>query len=406
MNNSENLPRPVLPKNVSDTIKTLNSSGFSAYLAGGCVRDFLLGKTPSDYDVATSAKPAQVKKIFKRVYDTGIEHGTVTVIAGGCHIEVTTFRADGDYIDNRRPESVTFICDIKSDLARRDFTVNAIAYHPDEGFLDYFGGARDLNLKIIRCVGRPDARFREDALRMLRAVRFCAVLDFTLDSGTRRSIAKNARLLKNISAERVRDELIKIITSKNPGVLRLLIKYKLLRYFDEDFFMLIKRNQRAVISGLKKCPEEKTARLCALFRFENSGAARQTLIKLRLDNKTVNDALRVCERLKEKPPKNLYETRRAMAQTGDAPFLTALLIKKALCGKALAKNFAMYGRVLKNNDCRSLKQLSVNGDDLAQIGLTGQEIGAALRRALDFVMKNPKNNKKETLLALIKNEKS
>ena len=205
-----------LPLPVSYIISSLNRAGFEAYIVGGCVRDYLLGKPPKDWDITTSALPEQVKAIFPHTYDTGIEHGTVTVLVDKTGYEVTTYRIDGEYKDNRHPESVVFTNKLTGDLARRDFTMNAIAYNDSEGFVDEFGGIEDLRKGLIRAVRNPSERFREDALRMMRALRFSAQLGFEIEENTRLAIRENAGLIKNISRERIRDELIKLILSDNP----------------------------------------------------------------------------------------------------------------------------------------------------------------------------------------------
>lgn len=198
-----------------DVIAKLKSSGFEAYLVGGAVRDYLLGKNPHDFDVATSAEPLQVKELFSRTVDTGIQHGTVLVLANGTGVEVTTFRTEGDYTDNRRPDSVEFVKSLEEDLKRRDFTINAMAMTENLDLIDLYGGSRDLELKLIRAVGEPEARFQEDALRMLRAVRFSGQLDFSIDAQTLAAIKNNAPLIRSVAIERIKIELDKILANKH-----------------------------------------------------------------------------------------------------------------------------------------------------------------------------------------------
>ncbi len=200
-------------KTAIEIIDKLKSSGFEAYLVGGAVRDYLLGKNPHDFDVATSAEPLQVKELFNRTVDTGIQHGTVLVLVNGTGVEVTTFRTDGDYTDNRRPDSVEFVKSLEEDLKRRDFTVNAMAMTENLELIDLFGGNRDLELKLIRAVGEPAARFQEDALRMLRAVRFSGQLDFSIDAQTLAAIQNNASLIRAVAVERIKIELDKILSN-------------------------------------------------------------------------------------------------------------------------------------------------------------------------------------------------
>ncbi|NLZ82338.1 MAG: CCA tRNA nucleotidyltransferase, partial [Clostridiales bacterium] len=211
-----------IPDKVNNIIDTIMSHGYEAYIVGGCVRDMVLGKEPEDWDITTSATPLQIKKIFKRTIDTGIQHGTVTVLLDHEHFEVTTYRLDGIYEDNRHPKEVSFTSSLTEDLRRRDFTINAMAYNKEEGFIDQFDGLADLEKGIIRCVGDPDERFNEDALRILRAVRFSAQLDFTIESATLEAIKDKVGFLRNISAERIRIELMKLLVSDHPERLRLL----------------------------------------------------------------------------------------------------------------------------------------------------------------------------------------
>jgi len=206
----------VFPDNVSFIINKLNTHGFEAFIVGGCVRDSILGRTPNDWDITTNALPQHIKSIFEKTYDTGIRHGTVSVAVDGENIEVTTYRIDGGYSDHRRPDSVKFTSNLKEDLARRDFTINAIAYHPEEGLVDYFEGLKDLESGVIRAVGDAEQRFHEDALRMLRTIRFSAQLGFNIERATFDAIARSAGLIKNISSERIRDEINKILISQNP----------------------------------------------------------------------------------------------------------------------------------------------------------------------------------------------
>ena len=210
-----------LPKNVHKIIDTLEQAGFEAYAVGGCVRDSVLNRIPNDWDITTSAKPEEIKKVFKRTFDTGIKHGTVSVLFGNDIYEVTTYRIDGEYEDSRHPKDVTFTSDLKEDLLRRDFTINAMAYNPEKGLVDMYGGMEDIEKKVIRCVGNPHERFSEDALRILRAVRFAAQLDYTIDKETQDAIKELAPTLSKISAERIQVELTKILLSDHPEYLRL-----------------------------------------------------------------------------------------------------------------------------------------------------------------------------------------
>ena len=215
------MKRIQIPDSAAGIVKTLNAAGYEAYVVGGCVRDSLLGKTPKDWDITTSARPGQVKKLFRRTIDTGIQHGTVTIMVGQEGFEVTTYRIDGAYKDGRHPENVFYTDDLAEDLKRRDFTINAMAYHPETGLIDIADGTGDLEKGIVRCVGRARDRFGEDALRMLRAVRFAAQLGFAIEEETVSAIRELAPDLAKISAERIRDELVKILTSPHPEYLKM-----------------------------------------------------------------------------------------------------------------------------------------------------------------------------------------
>ena len=210
-----------LPEDVKAILHTLQTAGYEAYAVGGCIRDSLLGRIPDDWDITTSAKPEETKALFGRTVDTGIRHGTVTVMRHGRGYEVTTYRVDGEYEDGRHPKEVTFTASLKEDLKRRDFTVNAMAYNEKDGLVDLFGGRQDLERGIIRCVGDANERFSEDALRIMRAVRFSAQLGFVIENGTREAIRSHAENLRQVSAERIQIELTKLVTSPHPDLLRI-----------------------------------------------------------------------------------------------------------------------------------------------------------------------------------------
>ena len=224
-----------IPAKAEKILNTLQSAGYEAYVVGGCVRDSLLNRTPGDWDITTSATPWQVKALFRKTVDTGLKHGTVTVLDGGEQFEVTTYRVDGTYEDGRHPSSVTFTGSLKEDLQRRDFTINAMAYNKKDGLVDIFGGVRDLDRRLIRAVGDPEKRFEEDALRMMRAVRFAAQLDYKIDEDTAAAIGKLAPNLQKVSSERIRTELEKLLVSDHPEKLRTAYETGLTRYFLPEF---------------------------------------------------------------------------------------------------------------------------------------------------------------------------
>ena len=280
LKNNKKLNIPKFPRLIIDTLK---SKGFDAYIVGGCVRDQLLGLKPSDFDITTNAKPYDIKKLFKKTIDTGIKHGTVSVLFYENNVphvyEVTTYRVDGRYSDGRHPENVTFVDDLREDLRRRDFTVNAMAYNDDIGLVDEFDGLIDLNNKIIRAVGNPIDRFQEDALRLLRAVRFAAKLGFDIEKETARAIPLLASNLRQVSRERVQVELTKTITSKNPDYIKLLKKYGLDRYICDGFNIIR-------FGKFDKESKNHMAYASLLYNTEPD-FAKNILKELKLDNNTI-----------------------------------------------------------------------------------------------------------------------
>ena len=233
-----------IPDKAKDVIGTIMAAGFEAYVVGGCVRDSVLGRTPEDWDITTSARPEQVKALFPHTVDTGLQHGTVTVMMGREGFEVTTYRIDGKYEDCRHPENVTFTPSLREDLQRRDLTINAMAYNEEQGLVDIFGGMEDISEGIVRCVGDPRERFREDALRILRAIRFSAQLGYVIEEGTRKAAAELAPLLSKISAERIQTELVKLLVSPHPEYLRLAYECKVTAVFLPEFDKAMETPQR------------------------------------------------------------------------------------------------------------------------------------------------------------------
>jgi len=393
-----------LPREALFIIRELNAHGYEAFVAGGCVRDFLLGKTPVDFDIATSAEPLQIKALFRRTVDTGIKHGTVTVLSGKRKIEVTTYRIDGVYTDNRRPESVVFTSDLNKDLTRRDFTVNAMAYHPKHGIVDYYGGKADLEKKLIRGVGCPEKRFDEDALRMLRGIRFAAALGFEIEETTKSAIYKKAALIQNISAERIRDEFLKTITAPFPKVLGLLADTKLLFYFSARLQEYLEKNLSQIINNLTKCDKDIISCLTVFFMHGETAFLKSELKNLRLDNRTAKEVTILGEWLKKPLPNEMYGTRKALSFIGADRFRKLLSIKTAITDEDTALSAKMLNSVISNGDCFTLKDLNINGDDLAPLGFSGETIGRSLNELLDYVMRNPEKNKKEALLEKAKME--
>ncbi|MCL2578327.1 MAG: CCA tRNA nucleotidyltransferase [Defluviitaleaceae bacterium] len=391
-----------IPKNVLSIISTLESAGHEAFIVGGCVRDVIRGVTPKDWDITTSAVPSQVKGLFSRTFDTGIKHGTVSVLLGGDCFEVTTYRVDGEYLDSRRPSEVTFAGEIEKDLSRRDFTVNAIAYSPTRGFVDPFDGQVDIKKGIIRCVGDAEKRFGEDALRMLRAIRFAAVLEFSVNNAALHAITKLRESLANISAERIREELVKLLCGKNLDALKLLEKTGLM------YFVLQKRvnhgDLEESISRLKtlaKTNADENMKI-ALFLYWTGDNCKNILRDLRFDNKTIKTVSIYVENIFAELPQNRYEIKKFLKEISPEFFLNLIELKKVTNpALEIKKIHEEVHDILEKKECFTLRELAVNGDDLAAVGIPrGKETGEALEKLLDAVMREPSLNVKEKLLCL------
>lgn len=368
------------PKYVLNILCALDSAGHRAVLAGGCVRDSLLGRRPSDWDIASSASPEEVLALFPRCVPTGIKHGTVTVLSGGGSVEVTAFRAEGGYSDHRRPDSVSFGCPLEADLARRDLTVNAMAMDAAGEITDPFGGRDDLRRRLLRCVGEPERRFDEDALRMLRTVRFSAQLGFEIEPRTLEAIRALAHLASVLSAERVRDELLKTLRSPAPGLVWQLVDLGLLG--------------ACLAPGDASAPREALdvlpiyARLAHFCRgLELGGYIMSTdrfLAALRFDGETLRRTASAVEVLKS----GSRDWKRLLRGHGEAAVLAAH-----------PKNRALRA-VLRSGECWELSSLAIGGRELAALGYSGPELGRELRRLLDHVIDCPADNRADILCKL------
>ena len=369
------------PKYVLNILCALYSAGHRAVLAGGCVRDNLLGRRPSDWDIASSASPEEVLALFPRCVPTGIKHGTVTVLSGGGSVEVTAFRAEGGYSDHRRPDSVSFGCPLEADLARRDLTVNAMAMDAAGEITDPFGGRDDLRRRLLRCVGEPERRFDEDALRMLRTVRFSAQLGFEIEPRTLEAIRALAHLASGLSAERVRDELLKTLRSPAPGLVWQLVDLGLLG--------------ACLAPGDASAPREALdvlpiyARLAHFCRgLELGGYIMSTdrfLAALRFDGETLRRTASAVEVLKS----GSRDWKRLLRGHGVAAVLAAH-----------PKNRALRA-VLRSGECWELSSLAIGGRELAALGYSGPELGRELRRLLDHVIDCPADNRADILCKLV-----
>lgn len=431
-----------LPENVAYIINTLEEAGFEAYAVGGCVRDVILGRTPNDWDITTSATPNETKALFKKTFDTGIQHGTVSVLLGKEIYEVTTYRIDGKYEDSRHPKEVTFTVNLEDDLLRRDFTINAMAYNPSSGLVDIYGGLEDIKRKTIRCVGNAEERFSEDALRILRAIRFAAQLGYEIDKETEEAIKKLAPTLSKISAERIQVELIKTMLSANPEMLKKAYELGVTKVFFKEFDCMMETGQNnphhmytVGEHTLKVCeniPAERKLRLAALFHdvakpvakttdedgvdhFNNHpkiGAqmAKDILRRLKFDNDTINAVAKLVEFHDYRPEVTKRAVRRFINKMGEEYFPDIFTLQRAdLSGQSpyqmeeklerLGKIEKIYGEILKDNECVSLKTLAVKGKDLIDAGVKpGPDLGVILSKMLEDVLDNPQNNTKEYLL--------
>ena len=423
-------------------LSALNQKGYDAYIVGGAIRDLIMGRTPHDYDIATSALPNQIKSIFPCTIDTGIKHGTVTVMDSHASFEVTTFRTDGEYKDTRHPEDVKFISDVKGDMLRRDFTINALAYNENEGVIDCVGGLDDIKNKVIRCVGEPEVRFKEDALRMLRAIRFSVVLGFEIEERTKTAIKKYSILIKKVSAERIREELEKILRSENPGGIIMLHQLGLLKYIIPELDVCFSVNQRNkyhlynvgehIIHAVAKTPEDITIRWAALLHdigkplcksvdangiihfyghhHESVRLADDILRRLRLDNDSRKNILTLIENHDNRIEPSLVGVKRIMARLGADLFTKLLLLQEAdnsaknpkfLPDKLAKINDVrvIYRKVLSERQPYVTSDLIINGRDLIKIGFrAGREIGDTLRCLLDEVLINPSLNNRDYLM--------
>ena len=396
-----------LPKDVSSIIERLNAAGYEAYAVGGCVRDSLLNRVPGDWDITTSALPQETKAIFQRTIDTGIEHGTVTVMMGRTGYETTTYRIDGKYSDSRHPDSVSFTRSLEEDLKRRDFTINAMAYRDGE-LVDMFGGVSDLESHTIRCVGCAHERFKEDALRILRAVRFSAQLGFDIESETAQAAKELAPTLTGISAERIHVELHKLLLSDHPDRLKVLHTLNIDRVIlpemadkadSEDFDSLLEK--------LGDSPLDTYVRWAMLLKF--TGNERAIMNRLKFDNLTIHN-VRELIRLSDAPILTLDRRgmRYLMNDAGADNMLRLFAYRTAISPELdYREAIALYEDIVSCEECTSLKELKCNGRDLMELGVpAGKTVGTALDLLLERVLDDPALNTKEQLLQICRKEYS
>ncbi len=390
-----------VPEAARKIIEQLNTSGFEAYVVGGCVRDSLLGRSPEDWDITTSAKPEQVKEIFNRTVDTGIQHGTVTVLIDHEGYEVTTYRIDGEYEDGRHPKSVEFTGNLLEDLKRRDFTINAMAYSDREGLVDAFEGVKDLEGRVIRCVGNPLDRFNEDALRILRAIRFSAQLGFDMEAKTRAAISVIAPNMAKVSKERIQVELTKLLLSDHPGRLKDVYENGIGPYISEHFEDAGRKLFDA--ERLTELPPEKHMRWTGFLRLEEPEDAVRILKELKLDNDTIYQTKTLVSLWKTEIPAHKPVIRQVMSTLSPELFKDLLYFQKVFCNasyKTRLKMVEQYSEeILKAGDCIRLKDMAVTGRELIDAGMKpGPEMGTVLNRLFQLVLEKPECNNKEYLM--------
>ena len=391
-----------LPTKVKQIISKLEKADFEAYAVGGCVRDSILGRSPEDWDITTSAKPEEVKRLFNATIDTGLQHGTVTVVIEKEGFEVTTFRLDGDYTDGRHPDRVAFTSSLTEDLRRRDFTINAMAYSEKRGLIDEFDGERDLEDGVIRAVGDACERFSEDALRMLRAIRFAGQLNFKIADETFDAIKELSPNIAKVSVERIAKELEKLLLSGNPEYIALVYETGIFSVIAPEVAMLFENGEiSASIKALSRAsfPEKKELYQIRLAIFlEGLGAdkAANLLKRLKLDNDTINTVKKLLGLSLREVENNETDMRRTVKEAGHKMMPLLLEMRRA---KGLKDNKEMYQTVIDNGYCTSISELNINGKDLMDAGIPkGALIGSTLERLLELVIEKPELNTRESLL--------
>ncbi len=437
-----------MPQDVRFIIGELNKGGFEAYAVGGCVRDSILGRTPNDWDITTSATPFEVKNIFRRTVDTGLQHGTVTVLLKDQGYEVTTYRIDGEYTDHRRPDEVTFTGELSEDLLRRDFTINAMAYNDENGIVDLYGGIEDLENGVIRCVGNPDDRFDEDALRIMRAVRFAAQLGFNVDPATREAAAKHAPELTQVSAERIETELTKLLISDHPEKVLDMYELGITSIVLPEFDRMMETEQnspyhmydvgRHTVEVIKNVSPTKVMRYAALLHDIGKPQCKTTddngvdhfkghamvseelstkiLKRLRMDNDTIRDVKKIV-RWHDYGISGVItkkSVRKMLSSMGEQYFDEFLDIKRAdMKGQSdyrlaerqevLSNITRFHDEIMEEGNALSIKDLAVNGKDIMDLGIPkGPKVGETLSYLLERVLEEPTLNEKSKLEDIIK----
>lgn len=410
-----------MPKGAEFIIQSLEKSGFEAYIVGGCVRDAVLGREPEDWDITTSARPEEVKSIFRTTVDTGIEHGTVTVLLPKDEtgeevrsFELTTFRIDGEYEDSRHPKRVSFTSSLTEDLARRDFTINAMAYHMDMGLIDPFSGMIDLENKTLRAVGKAEERFKEDALRMMRGIRFSAQLNFSLEEDCFMGMRKLKENLGKVSKERIAVELWKLLASEHPEKVEMLFSTGLSPYITRDF---PKIGEAGIPILIPEAPKEKILRF-GLFLRNVPMYAGKILRELKLDRMTIDGASRFAKLFSENEVENPYALRKRIASDGMKMTRDFYVMQEAILKKKentesdrlfltiLQERVEWLKEIEKRQDCVSFSEMKLGGKDLISLGVSpGKALGELLHCAFDYVLHYPSENDKEKLISYLRKQK-
>lgn len=434
-----------LPDHVKFILHTLEENGCEGYAVGGCVRDALLGRVPQDWDIATNAKPLQVKALFRRTIDTGLQHGTVTIMLDHTGYEVTTYRIDGEYEDGRHPKEVSFAGSLSDDLMRRDFTINAMAYNEAEGLVDLFGGRKDLEKGLIRCVGEPAERFKEDALRMMRAIRFSAQLGFAIEERTFDAIRGLSDTIQKISAERIQAELLKTLQSAHPDDVRLFYETGLSAYFLPEFDRMMETGQNHphhcysvgehTLHSLLEVPGDRVLRLTMLLHdvakpfcrttdeagidhfhghpVQGAQMAKKILRRLKMDNETTTRVTQLIRWHDDNPPLTQRNVRRAICRVGAAQYPDIFAVKRADIHaqsdykkeeklRYVDEYESVYRQILEEKQCLSVRDLAVDGSDLLAAGVPqGRAVGEKLHALLELVLEDPGRNTREYLLSQI-----
>ncbi len=393
----------VLPRKVTVALEQLQDAGYDAYVVGGCVRDSLMGRQPHDWDIATSATPDQVIHVFAQypVILTGVQHGTVTVLIEEQPLEITTFRIDGAYSDGRHPDTVAYANTVFNDLSRRDFTVNAIAFTPSEGMVDPYDGAKDIQARCIRCVGEASTRFMEDSLRILRAIRFSATLQFTIEPATANAVVQSRHLLARVSAERIREEITKLLLGDGASyvlqqyacVIRTVLPE--LSYDDAQW--------HAMCVSLSQTPPLLSVRLALMFAYLDQGerVAIDALRRLRFDNVTIRAVTQLLTH-RHKPLATDTDLLRLVSVVDWDGAKEQLLLQRAIKGEDGAFTLSAFEYLYKQNVCCRLCDLAIDGKDLIVAGVSaGPIIGHLLQKALDAVIEGQVPNEKQSILKFL-----